>query len=220
MIEVCPEVFAWGYLLVPNGITETERRPVVVCQHGLEGTPADVINQESSSDAFRHYQGFGARLAAEGFVVFAPQNPYRGHDRFRQLQRKANPLGLTLFSIITAQHARLLEWLGSLPFVDPKRIGFYGLSYGGTTALRVPAALEGYALSICSGNFNDWPRKLVAVDAPTSYLFTGEYEMPEFNLASTFSHAEMAALIAPRPFMVERGHQDPVGIDAWGQRRV
>ena len=25
----------------------------------------------------------------------------------------------------------------------------------------------------------------------------------------------MAALIAPRPFMVERGHNDPVGLDEW-----
>ena len=26
---------------------------------------------------------------------------------------------------------------------------------------------------------------------------------------------EMAGLIAPRPFMVERGHRDGVGIDEW-----
>lgn len=37
--------------------------------------------------------------------------------------------------------------------------------------------------------------------------------MPEFDLGSTFNYAEMAYLIAPRPFMVERGHDDPVGID-------
>ena len=27
--------------------------------------------------------------------------------------------------------------------------------------------------------------------------------------------AEMAKMIAPRPFMVERGHRDGVGIDEW-----
>ena len=35
----------------------------------------------------------------------------------------------------------------------------------------------------------------------------------QFNLGHTFNYAEMAALIAPRPFMVERGHQDGVGPD-------
>jgi hypothetical protein len=37
--------------------------------------------------------------------------------------------------------------------------------------------------------------------------------MYEFDLGNTFSYAEMAGLIAPRPFMVERGHDDPVGTD-------
>ena len=46
-------------------------------------------------------------------------------------------------------------------------------------------------------------------------MFTIEYEMPEFNLGHTFNYAEMAALIAPRPFMVERGHDDGVAPDEW-----
>jgi hypothetical protein len=46
-------------------------------------------------------------------------------------------------------------------------------------------------------------------------MFTQEYEMYEFNLANTFNYAEMAALIAPRPFMVERGHSDGVGLDEY-----
>jgi hypothetical protein len=41
----------------------------------------------------------------------------------------------------------------------------------------------------------------------------GEYEIFEFDLGSTFNYAEMATLIAPRPFMVERGHFDGVAPD-------
>jgi dienelactone hydrolase len=215
VLDVFPEVFAWGYLLVPKDLQPGERRPVVVCQHGLEGVPADVITEDANSSGFRYYKAFGARLAERGFVVFVPHNPYRGEDKFRVLQRKANPLGKSLFSIIIAQHDQALKWLSELPYVDPRRIGFYGLSYGGKTAMRVPAALDRYALSICSGDFNEWVRKNVSVDYPGSYMFTGEYEMPEWNLGRTFNYAEMAALIAPRPFMVERGHQDGVGLDEW-----
>jgi dienelactone hydrolase len=215
VLDVYPDLFDWGLLLVPNDLTPGERRPVVVCQHGLEGVPMDAINQDPRSKAFQYYRGFAARLAEQGFVVLAPHNPYRGENAFRRLQRKANPLKLSLFSIIAAQHSRWLDWLGGLPFVDAKRIGFYGLSYGGKTAMRVPAMLPGYALSICSGDFNDWIRKNVSVDYSASYMFSGEYEMPEWNLGRTFSYAEMAALIAPRPFMVERGHNDPVGLDEW-----
>jgi len=210
-LPVWPEVFAYGILLVPKDVKAGERRPAVVCQHGLEGRPQDTIEERRAAT----YGRFAARLAEEGFVVYAPQNPYVGGERFRQIQRKANPLGLSLFSFIIGQHQRTLEWLSSLDFVDGERIGFYGLSYGGKTAMRVPAILPAYALSICSADFNEWIWKNTSVDQPFSYMYTGEYEMPEFDLANTFNYAEMAGLIAPRPFMVERGHRDGVGIDEW-----
>lgn len=213
VLDVWRDVFAWGILLVPKDLEAGERRPVVVAQHGLEGLPRDVIRTDVAD--FRYYRAFAARLAEQGFIVFAPHNPYRGGDRFRVLQRKANPLKLSLYSFIVGQHRRILDWLKSLPWVDGRRIGFYGLSYGGKTAMRVPAVLEDYALSICSGDFNQWLWKNLTVDWPNSYMFTGEYEMPEFGLGTSFNYAEMAYLIFPRPFMVERGHRDAVGLDEW-----
>jgi hypothetical protein len=57
--------------------------------------------------------------------------------------------------------------------------------------------------------------KNASTRSPYSYVWTGEYEIFEWDLGSTFDYAEMAALIAPRPFMVERGHDDPVGVDEW-----
>ncbi len=213
VLDVWPDVYAWGYLQVPKNLKPGEHRPVVVCQHGLEGVPEDVITEDPKNKAISYYHGFAARLADQGFVTFAPHNPYRGQDNFRVLQRKANPLGKSLFSIILAQHERILDWLSEQPFVDPQRIAFYGLSYGGKSAMRLPALLNRYCLSICSGDFNEWIWKNATVDWRSSYLFSGEYEMPEFNLGQTFNYAEMAALIAPRPFMVERGHNDGVGLD-------
>jgi dienelactone hydrolase len=215
VLDVWEDVFAWGYLLLPKNMRSGERRPVVVCQHGLEGLPGDTVTDDASNRAFGFYKGFAAQLADRGFVVFAPHNPYRGRDEFRVLQRKLNPLKQTLYSVIAAQHGRILEWLAAQPFVDSARIGFYGLSYGGKTAMRIPALFDRYALSICSGDFNEWIRKNVSVDLRQSYVFSPEYEMPEFNLGNTFNYAEMAALIAPRPFMVERGHSDGVGTDEW-----
>ncbi len=211
-LDLYPDVFAYGILLLPKDLKSGEKRPVVVCQHGLEGRPTDVCNPKERT---KHYNSFGAQLADKGYIVYAPQNPYIGQDKFRVLQRKANPLGLSLFSFIVRQHERTLDWLASLPNVDAERMAFYGLSYGGKTAMRVPALLPRYCLSICSGDFNEWIRKNVSLDYPGSYMFSGEYEMPEFNLGHTFNYAEMAALIAPRPFMVERGHNDGVGIDEW-----
>jgi dienelactone hydrolase len=212
MMDVWPDVFAYGILLVPKNIQPGERRPVVVCQHGLEGRPSEVADPKVDS---HYYHRYAVRLAEEGFVTFSPQNPYIGEDRFRLIQRRGHPLKLALFSFILGQHQRLLEWLGAQPFVDPNRIGFYGLSYGGKTAMRVPALLNGYALSICSADFNEWIWKNTRIDSPYSYLLTNEYDMIEFDLANIANYAELAWLIAPRPFMVERGHNDGVAPDEW-----
>lgn len=208
VLDVFDGVFAYGILLIPKNLSSGERRPVVVCQHGLEGRPQHTIEGDHPA-----YHDFAARLAEEGFVVFAPQNPYIFGDRFRSLQRKANPLGKTLFSIIVPQHQQIVNWLSSLPFVDPERIAFYGLSYGGKTAMRVPPLVPQYCLSICSADFNEWVWKNASTKSRYSYVFTGEYEIFEFDLGQTFNYAEMATLIAPRPFMVERGHFDGVAPD-------
>jgi hypothetical protein len=211
-LDVFPDVFAYGILLMPRNIKPDERRPVVVCQHGLEGRPRDVADPRVFNPAYNQY---ACRLAERGFIVYAPQNPYIFTDKFRTLQRKANPLGKTLFSIIVPQHEELIDWLVTLPQVDPQRIAFYGLSYGGKTAMRVPALVERYCLSICSADFNEWIWKNASTRSPYSYVATGEYEMFEFNLGNTYNYSEMAALIAPRPFMVERGHRDGVAPDTW-----
>jgi dienelactone hydrolase len=212
MLDVYPHVFAYGILLVPKNIKPGERRPVVVCQHGLEGRAQDVADPAVDN---HYYHRFAVRLAEEGFITYAPQNPYIGGDRFRLLLRRAQPLHLTLFSFITRQHERTLDWLSTLPFVDPARMAFYGLSYGGKTAMRVPAVLDRYCLSICSADYNEWIWKNASMRSPYSYLLLNEYDMPEWNVGNTFNYAEMSGLICPRPFMVERGHDDGVAPDEW-----
>jgi dienelactone hydrolase len=218
-IEVYEDVIAQGILILPPNPKnqksilnpdgdKPKRKPCVVFQHGLEGRPMDTMVGDHPA-----YHDVAARLAMEGYVVFAPQNLYLMKDKFRVLQRKSNPLGKTLFSTMVAQHERIVEWLSAIPDVDPKRIAFYGLSYGGKSAMRIPALVPGYCLSICSADFNDWVWKNASTNSPYSYVWTMEYEIFEYDLGRKFNYAEMATLIAPRPFMVERGHFDGVAPD-------
>ena len=208
VLDVFQDVIAYGILILPRDLKANEQRPVVVCQHGLEGRPQDIIEGDH-----RAYHDFAAKLAERGFITFSPQNLYIFRDRFRTLQRKANPLKKSLFSVIIPQHQQIVDWLKTLPYVDKKRIAFYGLSYGGKTAMRVPPVVTDYCLSICSADFNEWVDKNASTRDPHSYVNTGEYEIFEWDLGSTFNYAEMAGLIAPRPFMVERGHHDGVASD-------
>ena len=49
MLDVWPDVFAYGILLLPKDIKPGERRPVVVCQHGLEDRPTEVVDPKIDS---------------------------------------------------------------------------------------------------------------------------------------------------------------------------
>lgn len=210
VLDVYPGFEAWGTLVMPKNLPAGEKRPVVVCQHGRNGVPLDTISEGKSA-----YGDYAARLAERGFITFAPHNLYRGEDRYRWLDRKANLIGGTLFTFITASHRQTLTWLQSLPEVDGKRIAFYGLSYGGETAVRVPAVIPDYCLSICSGDFNQWTRKVADPDFPGSFMKSIEWEMPYWNMGLRYDYAAMAGLIFPRPFFVERGQHDLVSTDEW-----
>ena len=88
MLDVWPDVFAYGILLVPKNIQPGERRPVVVCQHGLEGRPAD--RRRSRRSTARYYHRFAARLAERGLRhVRAAESRTSARTAFRTLQRKA-----------------------------------------------------------------------------------------------------------------------------------
>ncbi len=211
MLDVQPGVETWGYLILPVDLKPGERRPVVVCQHGAGGQPSSTLDPDGP------YKDYARRLARQGFIVYAPYNPNKLlNEEFRQLQRKGNLLKKTVFGIFAANHQRVLSWLKQQPFVDGQRMAFYGLSYGGKTAVRVPTVLDDYCLSICSGDFNDYVQKVTSVRTDkNSFMFVDSYENVQFNLGNTFNYAEMAALIAPRPFMVEHGYKDRVAPLEW-----
>lgn len=202
VLDVWPNVFAWGVLAVPKDLNPGEKRPAVVVQHGHAGTPSTPIRVDS-------YNNILPRLVKRGFVVFAPHNPYEFNIR------KATPLKASVFSVIIPQHQQIVNWLQSQEHVDPERIGFYGKSWGGRTALRVPVYVDDYTLSICSAYFNQWPRKVMSTQHSNTYMRTSSIGVYEFNMGNTLGHAEMAMLLAPKPFMVETGYQDGVAPHEW-----
>ena len=57
-----------------------------------------------------------------------------------------------------------------------------------------------------------------SINDPYRDVFTGKYKICEWNRSHVANYAELSMLMTPRPFMVERGHDDGVGEDecvAW-----
>jgi cephalosporin-C deacetylase-like acetyl esterase len=211
VLDVLPDFVLYGYLLIPKDIKPGERRPVIVAQHGRGGTPRTVMRPETGGT--KTYHAVAPRLTEKGYIVFAPQNPYVFEDRYRQLQRKANPLKLSLYSVIHAQYEQMFAWFATLPQADVKRVAFIGQSYGGKTAVRVPPVMPEFCLAISTGDFNEGVTKMASTLYPFSFALWDEYEIFEFDLGNTFNYSDLASLMAPRPFMAQRGHSDGVAWD-------
>ena len=52
-LDLYPDVFAEGILLLPKDLKPGEKRPVVVCQHGLEGKPTEVVGKQRTGRFLR-----------------------------------------------------------------------------------------------------------------------------------------------------------------------
>src|SRR5690606_4107202 len=84
VLDVYKDFISPGILLVPKNITSDEKRPVVVIQHGRNGVPKIVVEGNTS------YYNIAAKLATQGFIVYAPYGLFKGEDKYRWLDRKAN----------------------------------------------------------------------------------------------------------------------------------
>ena len=218
LLDVLPGVHAYGQLLVPRQ-NQGRRLPVVICQHGLGGRPADItgIGQDPEGKV---YHALGMHLANLGYVVFAPYLtvPVKQEILVNPLVRKAAALGMMRTSLELAKLHRIVDFLQTLPFVDAERIGYYGLSYGGYSATWMPPLEPRIKLNIISGHFNDWRAKITDEESRESYLRYQDADFYNWNVLNRFTHVELIAAMAPRPVCVEFGEHDPTTTPEWHGR--
>jgi dienelactone hydrolase len=207
-VRVYEDVHATGILLVPKDLKAGERRPVVFVQHGLGGRPEDAINEE------KVYRAFGRRFAEAGYVVFAPMISTQEMVERHRLVRRSHWAGMTPAGMEARKLNRVIDYLETLPFVDSERIAFYGLSYGGFTALWTAPSVPRFQAVITSGHFNHWTAKTTDPTLGTCYmLYPDVLDMYQFGVLNAIDHSDLAALIAPRPFLIEMGDLDGVIVE-------
>lgn len=130
-------------------------------------------------------QARAGHLARMGAIVFVYDMV--GWGETRQVPHSSRrALALQLWNSI-----RVIDFLESLPEVDPKRIGITGASAGATQAILNAAVDPRIAASA----------PVVKVTALTSGGCTCEIGMPVRSLTGS-NNAEIAALIAPKPLLI------------------
>ena len=204
-------VHAYGILAMPKNMKAGEKRPLVFVQHGFAGKPEDAMGVGPDTRESAIYSHCGLELVRRGYVVYAPMIATQTGEIRDQVSRRAHMLGRSTVGIEVKKFSRMLDYFSTLPFVDSNRFAFYGLSYGGYTALWMAPAEPRFQVVIASGHFNDWNVKTTDLTQGTSFLFyPNSIDMFSFGLLPRFNHSEIAMLIAPRPFMIEAGSRDGV----------
>ena len=209
-LEIAPGQTGDGYLLVPDGKGPF---PAVVVPY---------YEPETSIGIGEHpLRDFAYQLARRGFVTLAIGSP-GGDARKPVLAAGAKCQPLSYLGYVSAN-----AWsaLAALPEVDAKRIGIVGHSYGGKWSMFSACLWDKYACAVWSdpgiafdetrGSINyqePWylgldpavTRKpgLVRADSPR----TGPYKT---LIERGHDLVELQALMAPRPFLVSGGAEDP-----------
>ena len=193
-----PGVRVPGYLLVPEGLQEPA--PAILCPPGHGKGMNQVVFE---AGIYNHY---ACELARRGFVVLVPEHIGFGERKPSHFGEHgyytgvAQLMGYTMYGVYIKELMRALDILTSLEEVDADRIGCYGLSLGGVTTLLI-SALDLRIRTVCISGFLT-SFKSTFMDA--AHCVCGNVQ----DLALNFEHVDIAALIAPRPLVVESGRAD------------
>jgi dipeptidyl-peptidase-4 len=137
-------------LLRPAGLQAGKRYPVVIDVYG--GPHSQYIKKDWMGGA-RAPQGFFRQvLAQRGFVVFTLDNRGSG---FRGNAFEA-ALAQRLGKVEVADQLRGVEFLKTLDFVDPQRIGIMGWSYGGFMTLMALTTTDAFKAGVAGAPVTDW----------------------------------------------------------------
>lgn len=193
-----PGVRVPGYLLIPEGLTGPA--PAMLCPPGH----GKGMNQVVFEDGL--YGHYACEMARRGFVVLVPEHISFGERKPIQFGEHgyytgvAQLMGFTMYGVYIRELMRALDILTNLEEVDADRIGCYGLSLGGVTTLLL-SALD---LRIRAVGISGFLTSFKSTFMDVAHCVCGNVQ----DLALHFEHVDIAALIAPRPLVVESGRAD------------
>lgn len=206
-LEIAPDQLEEAYLLVPEGDGPF---PAVVIPY---------YEPKSSIGLGSELRDFGYQLTKRGFVTLSIGSPGGSAREPKMSQAACQPLSFLAYVAANSYNA-----LASLPYVDAKRIGIVGHSYGGKWAMFASCLYEKFACTAWSDggivfdetrpNVNYWEPWYLGLDSAhhrkpgvpkEENPRTGAYKI---MIEKGHDLHELHALMAPRPFLVSGGSED------------
>lgn len=177
------------------------------------------LGESTAAEAWaqRYFDGrfLGEALVRRGYAVLAVDalgwgsrsRPGFARDDQQALAAHLQQLGPHWAGLIASDDLRSLRWLREQSGVDARRIAVFGFSMGGFRAWQLAALDEGLAACIAA----HWmaPRR-DGLLRPGEHTLQGQsaFAMLHPGLAAELDHPDLAALIAPRPFLLFGSPED------------
>lgn len=214
-IQVQPGDRMPAWLLVPKKLRGCA--PAIICFYGTTGGAGKDTTVGLSGPAPgmppRKNRAFAVDMAEAGFVALAPDylrdgerlppsgRPYDTTDFYRRFPNWSC-VGKDVWD-----NMRAVDYLQSLPFVDGKRIGMVGHSYGGHSTIFAAALEPRIKAAFASGPVSDFLHHGIHWGVPPGS--SGSASLPglrpyvlDHTLPLPVTFYEFTALIAPRPLAV------------------
>lgn len=203
-IPVLPGVYATGLYLRPKSADAQQKLPLVISAHGRGGMPSETADgklpglvksrRDLAWDALKH-----------GYAVWLPVYVHydkNGSDFRDRLTARAWEAGTSVPAIEIAKTVKVLDVLLKRPDIDAGRVAMMGHSYGGFYTLYTTALDPRIRVAVVAAYFNDREAVLDSSE-PTGFL---DWRFPDS--LTLWRDPSVAALVAPRPLLIEAGNQD------------
>lgn len=213
------------YVLIPRHTSPPY--PVVIALHGhgsggashlLGRTRGDATHEQELEHIAAHNYDYAHQLACHGFMVFVPEQRGFGErmepdhgmtigdslwcNSCRSLAFNSLLMGRTLLGMRVWDVMRTLDYIATRPEAIREGIGCVGLSGGGTTTLYAAIVEPRITAAVLSGAFSSFRSSIMSTIHCDCNYIPGILQYAEM--------ADLAALLAPRPLLIEAGTEDPI----------
>nr|WP_315259148.1 S9 family peptidase [uncultured Duganella sp.] len=163
-------------IVKPSGFDPSKKYPVYLSTYG--GPHSQHVSRKWGNF-------FDQYMAQQGFVVWRLDN--RGSFRRERTFTDANYHQLGRVEV--EDQLTGIEWLGQQSFVDAKRIGVFGWSYGGFMSLRLLAeASDKIAMGVSVAPVTDW--SLYDTHYTEQFMGTPKENQAGYEYSGVYSHLD------------------------------
>jgi dienelactone hydrolase len=214
-LQVQPNDRMPAYLLIPKALQG--RVPAILCFYGTtSGAGKDNavgLSGRAPGTPPERNLAFALDMVEAGFVAFAADY-LRDGERVQPGARPYDTTGFyaqfpdwSLHGKDTWDTARAIDYLQTLEFVDPERIGMVGHSYGGHSTLFTAALEPRIKVAVANGPVSDFLHHGLHWGVPKGA--GNSQSMPalrpyvlDHTLPLPLTFCQFTALLAPRPLLV------------------